>query len=99
MVATPGEYEWSSYRINADGGHSDFLTPHALYQRLGPDTEARMASYRSLFQESMAPLLIVEIRSRVNSGYALGRARFQQEIAEVLGRAVSPGKPGRPRNV
>jgi putative transposase len=37
-----------------------------------------------------------EIRTRVNSGYALGSARFGQEIADTLGRRTTPGRPGRP---
>lgn len=96
MVTHPADYRWSSYRVNAEGEHSDWLTPHVVFRRLGMDEGSRQASYRQLFQYQLDPSLVDEIRIRVNSGYALGSTRFQQEIADALGCRASPGRPGRP---
>ncbi len=96
MVEHPAEYRWSSYRANAQGEHCDWLVPHTVYRRLGDDEVTRQASYRELFRHQLAPGLVDEIRTRVNGGYALGSARFEQGIANALGRRTTPGRPGRP---
>ena len=57
VVASPGQYRWSSFRANALGEHDALLTPHAHYCALGRDAESRRAAYRALFrnQSSAAP--------------------------------------------
>ena len=35
MVATPGEYRWSSHRENVGGAPRGLVTPHPLYDQLG----------------------------------------------------------------
>ena len=50
MVASPGQYQWSSFRANALGEHDALLTPHAHYCALGRDAESRRAAYRALFR-------------------------------------------------
>lgn len=37
------------------------------------------------------------IRRATNGNYALGSERFQRQIAEMLGRRVTRGRPGRKR--
>ncbi|NOQ46521.1 MAG: hypothetical protein GQ559_07595 [Desulfobulbaceae bacterium] len=41
--------------------------------------------------------MINEIRKATNGNFALGSSRFKQEISEMPGRRVTPGKAGRPR--
>ena len=38
MVAHPGDYRWTSYRANAQGELSGFISPHAVYSELGSGT-------------------------------------------------------------
>jgi putative transposase len=90
MVAQPGEYAWSSYRSNAEGALDTRITPHAEYLRLGRD------QYRSFFGSHIDPDLEREIRSTTNGGYALGDEVFKRRMADLLGRRVTKGAPGRP---
>jgi len=90
MVAHPGEYPWSSYRSNAEGITDTRITPHAEYLSLSRD------QYRSFFGSHSDPGLEREIRSATNGGYALGAEAFKRRMADLLGRRVSKGSPGRP---
>jgi putative transposase len=51
VVASPGQYQWSSYHANALGRKDPLLTPHAHYCALGRSAEARQSAYRALFRE------------------------------------------------
>lgn len=97
MVEHPGEYRWSSYHANAQGEKDDLLNQHSLYMSLARTKEERQAAYRELFRYELDPGVIDEIRHATNGNYALGNERFKEEIAQVLGRRVTPGKSGRPR--
>lgn len=98
MVAHPADYKWSSYSSNAQGEHNPLIKPHTIYERLDLDDVARQVAYRELFRYQLAPNIVDEIRQATNGNYALGDARFAQEIAETLGRRVLRGKAVRPRN-
>ena len=41
--------------------------------------------------------LVDQIRRATNGNYALGNARFAQEVAAMIGRRAVPGLSGRPR--
>src|SRR3989338_10619157 len=97
MVAHPAEYRLSSYRANAQGEADALLTPHSLYAALGEDESSRQVAYRELFRQQLDPGLVDDIRRATNGNYALGNARFAEQIAEALGRRVIPGTAGRPR--
>jgi putative transposase len=97
MVNHPGEYKWSSYRINGQGEPSKLVTPHPLYHALGHDQTERGSAYRELFRYDLEPGEIDKIRKATNGNFALGSSRFQEEIGTMLGRRVIPGQAGRPR--
>ena len=97
MVGHPGEYRWSSYRANAQGEADALVQPHALYLALGQTAADRQAAYRELFRYALEPGLVDEIRKATNGNFALGDARFGEQIASALGRRALPGKSGRPR--
>ena len=97
MVQHPGEYPWSSYRANAQGDPNVLLTPHLLYLALGQDAVTRQQAYRELFRHEMEPGLVDEIRQAANGNFVLGDSSFGKQIAQALGRRVTPGKSGRPR--
>jgi len=96
MVGHPRQYRWSSYRINAEGKASSLVEPHDQFVRLGRSPEARRQAYRALFRDASDEAVVNEIRVATNGGFVLGAARFQQEIAAMLGRRVTPGQAGRP---
>ena len=98
MVTHPGEYRWSSYRANAQGGETDsVVSPHDVYRSLGADAISRETAYRELFRYELDPGAVDSIRLATNGNFALGDARFAADIGAVLGRRVVPGRPGRPR--
>ena len=97
MVEHPGEYQWSSYRANAQGEACRALRPHDYYRALGTDRDERQAAYRELFRNRLDPGLVDEIREATNGNYVLGSSRFQDQVARALGRRVSRGRSGRPR--
>lgn len=73
------------------------MSPNPLYQALGWTASERQDAYRKLFRYELKPGVIDEIRKATNGNFALGNSRFKQEIGEMLGRRVTPGKAGRPR--
>jgi putative transposase len=98
MIGHPAEYPWSSYRANAQSESSTLLTPHRLYTALGNNDEARQAAYRELFRYQLDPGTVDEIRAATNGNFALGGPQFQIQVAAALGRRVTRGESGRPRN-
>jgi len=97
MVQAPGAYPWSSYQSNALGVSDPVLTPHRLYCDLGDSDEARLIAYRRLFQDELSAELLQCLRDCTNAGFVLGSARFERQIAAMLGRRTWKGSPGRPR--
>ena len=97
MVAHPGEYPWSSYRVNTVGEASRLITPHPHYETLGTDEATRQTAYRQLFQEMLGADLLNENRRASNGNFVMDNARFAAEIVAALNRRVIPGKPRRPR--
>jgi putative transposase len=88
MVRHPGDYVWSSHRVNAGLRTSILILPHQEYLGLGETPELRAAAYRRSFRFEMDPADLREIRSAANGGFALGNDRFKAEIAAMLGRRV-----------
>ena len=96
MVEDPGDYDWTSYQVNALGKSSDMCVPHREYMRLGAKKGERMRNYRALFAHHVEGDLLTEIRSSINKGMAIGNDRFKDEIEMLTGRRLKPGKVGRP---
>jgi REP-associated tyrosine transposase len=97
MVEHPGAYRWSSYLANGQGESDPVVVPHGLYQALGEDGAIRAAAYGELFRHALEPGLVDQIRAATNGNYALGDWQFASQVAEALGRRVTPGRSGRPR--
>ena len=96
MVEDPGEYNWSSYPINALGKVSQLCTPNPEYLKLSKRKDARMRRYRALFNAHVEGELLTEIRSGLNKGMALGNDQFKDEMEKLTGRRLKPQKVGRP---
>jgi len=68
------------------------------YLRLGRNRQARREAYRARFRAALDEAVVDEIRAATNGGFVLGTARFEEQIAAMLGRRVTPGArsgPGR----
>ena len=97
MVDHPGDYPWSSYRINAQGAAHELLIPHPLYHRLGRSAGERQTAYRQLFRAHLSRADIDAIRETTNKGWVLGNERFSARIEALTGRRAAPLPRGRPR--
>ena len=97
MVDHPGEYKWSSYGANAQGGDDSVIENHSLYLALGDTDENRLKAYRELFRYHIDDGLIHDIRESINHELVLGRSYFKDRIEELSKRQVRLGQPGRPR--
>ncbi|MCF6338886.1 MAG: transposase [Gammaproteobacteria bacterium] len=97
MVNHPREYPWSSYKANAEGKKRKLITPHDQYLRLDHRELERRKAYRSLFKAHIDQSIDDEIRVATNGNYVLGSKRYQEQIAQALGRRVTRGKAGRPK--
>jgi putative transposase len=96
MVATPGEYRWSSYHANADGGDDPVVRHHPEYLGLGSIPVARQQAYRALFDEVLTTERIAEIRAYLQQQRALGSQHFQQQVEAMLGRCAQVRPAHRP---
>jgi len=99
LVAFPGDYRWSSYRINAAGGGHTVIIPHPLYLALGQDQGERGYAYRELFRNALEPDQVHNIRATVQTGTPLGNERFKQQIEQTLHRKVGQSHRGRPEKI
>ena len=97
MVRHPGDYPWSSYRANAQGMERALITPHQNYLNLHVDPWQRVQAYQSLVDQQCSVETLDRIRAATNGNIALGGRQFESEIAEMLQRRATRGRPGRPR--
>lgn len=97
VVAEPGDHRWSSYGHNAEGLPDPLLTAHPEYAALGCSPDARRKAYRTLVAQALPQEDLAAIRHYAQRQQALGTARFQHAIGEIIGRRAGPGRNGRPR--
>jgi putative transposase len=72
MVKHPDEYRWSSYRLNARGRESAFITPHAVYLALADHADRRAVAYRELCDGPLPAQALQDLRKATRGGYAAG---------------------------
>ena len=99
MVAAPGEYVWSSFGINTGQRAGTLVSPHIEFMALGIEESARLAAYKKLFDEEVAPSVLRVIRDATNGGYPLGSESFKASVEATTQRRLEPGKPGRPAKI
>jgi putative transposase len=97
MVDDPADYPWSSFPANALDRTNELITGHDAYVALGCSSSERCRAYRELFASALDPEDERALRRHTQQRAAWGSERFQQEVAAMLGRAVSTRPPGRPR--
>ena len=99
MIKQPGEYQWSSYRINTGLKKSGLITPHEIYLQLGNSDKARTDAYKALFLEKLTYLQLDNIRAATSRGLVVGSDAFKDKIEQMIGQSVRPNPVGRPREV
>jgi putative transposase len=96
MVASPNDYEWSSFHRNATLREDSLVHSHPTYLSLGINAEDRAAAYRRFVLDTESDSGIDEIRLYLQRQHAFGSTRFQKIIEAQLGRRAGPAKIGRP---
>ncbi len=96
MVTHPGDYQWSSYAVNAQGRRSDLIEQHPVYNSLGGTPVQRQEAYRELFMDHIDSNALHEIREALNHELVLGRSYFKEKIETMTKRKIELGRPGRP---
>jgi len=86
VVASPGEYRWSSHRANAYGAYDSIVSPHPMFVALAERADERHDLYRHLFGEPLAENALKEIRDATQFEWVLGNERFRQGAARWTGR-------------
>lgn len=99
MVDRPGDYRWSSYRINAGGEEGGLIKPHPLYRVLGETREARAEACRELFRNALNAEQVHALHATLQTGTPLGSDRVRQQIEQTLKCAVGQARRGRPERV
>tara|TARA_R110002111_G_C5929218_1_gene366634 strand:- start:304 stop:633 length:330 start_codon:yes stop_codon:yes gene_type:complete len=94
MVDHPSEYPWSSYASNALGKTNELVVEHALYKRLGQNSQRRCEAYRALFDVAVEQKTIEEIREATNKSWVLGSDFFKEMIVDKINRPMNPRSKG-----
>ncbi|GLX78756.1 hypothetical protein tinsulaeT_20960 [Thalassotalea insulae] len=94
MVEHPGDYQWSSFKVNALGETSKLITPHDCYLQLGQDKKEQCKNYLALFRRHIATSDITAIRDSTNKGWVLGGQQFQSEVQAMVKRRITPAQRG-----
>lgn len=97
MVWHPKEYAWSSYRTHAKGLEDELLDFDPFYAGLGDNAGERSQAYEKWIWESIPEGEWESIREAIQRGGLLGGAKFQEQIAVMVGRRIENRGPGRPR--
>ena len=97
MVSHPGDYQWSSYGLNAMSKPNSLISKHVLYEQLGSSALEQQFSYRELFRNHLDKDEIHSIRDALNQELVLGRDDFKEKIELITKRQVKPAQMGRPR--
>ena len=97
MVASPGDYEWSSYRARAGGCMPAWLDQDACYRELGGSRRERARAYRDFVESGIDPAERALIHAALQRNQLTGDARFIDEVERRIGRRVELRGRGRPR--
>ena len=96
IVATPEDYEWSSYRGRAGLEHTTGLDDHDTLNALGTDLNDRAAAYREFVANGISHAELMLIRTSLRRNQLTGNASFVATIEKRTGRRISQHGRGRP---
>jgi putative transposase len=79
MVASAGDYKWSSYRANGLGMPDPLLTTHPLYSELGVSAEDRATAWALMGRQMMTEKELAHIRTSLQRNKPLGPEETQAD--------------------
>ena len=95
MVATAGDYVWSSYRQRMGWGEC-WIELDRNYLGLAESETERRGRYREFVEQGMSEKELDLLRAAVHRGHLTGSRRFVDEVEQILGRRIEPRPRGRP---
>lgn len=99
MVATAGDYPWSSFAHFVGRRTDRLITPHPLFWELGNTPFAREAAYAQLVQEGVNSAQQAALTDATLRGWALGEPEFVDDLQKRTQRRASKAVAGRPMKV
>ncbi|WP_034295561.1 transposase [Herbaspirillum sp. RV1423] len=96
LVASAGDYRWSSYMHHIGAKSDPLITDHRLYWALGNTPFDREIAYKLLAEQLPAQAEVDAISQATLKGWALGAEEFKTGLEKQVSRRVSPAKRGRP---
>ncbi|TRZ68628.1 MAG: transposase [Comamonadaceae bacterium] len=99
MVATAGDYPWSSFAHFVGRRTDRLITPHPLFWELGNTPFAREAAYAQLVQEGVNSVQQLALTDATLRGWALGEPEFVDDLQKRTQRRTSKAIAGRPTKV
>jgi putative transposase len=94
LASHPSEYEWSSYRNNAEGLSNYLITPHKQFIALAENEHDRRSAYRAMFGSALDDRIVNEIRGTGRARVSLGTPAFRLQWARGLAAGPSGSDPG-----
>jgi putative transposase len=94
LVASPDDYDWSSYPANALGVDDELIAPHPLYNALGNNALERQEAYRKTFDQPPDTAFHEQLRAATNKAWVLGDEAFCRDIETRLNRRARPRPRG-----
>lgn len=99
VVGIAQDYPWSSARHHIGLVADPLVSEHTLSWAIGNTPFEREAAHRVQLDRGLSAAQTREIADAMTKGWALGSARFSEQLAERTGRRVVPGRRGRPRGM
>lgn len=96
LVASAGDYAWSSHGHYTGRRVDPLVTPHAQFWGLGNTPFAREAAYAEWVQANVGSAQHQALTDATLKGWAMGDPLFVQELQKSTPRRLTKGQPGRP---
>ena len=96
IVATPGEYPWSSYLHHVGAKPDPLVVDHALYWALGNTPFDREAAYKQMAEQALTSAQTAKLIDATNKGWPLGTEKFKVNLEKQGNQRVRPARRGRP---
>jgi len=97
MFRYPAEHRWSSFSCIAPGKADSFISPQALYLRLGHTSGERQENYMRLFDVAIDQVDVQRINTAAILSMPPGNSRFKEQTEHALIRKIVYEHQGRPR--
>ncbi len=99
MVASPEDYEWSSYQEKTGLQENGLVDPDPFYENLGKTVQLRQKYYREFIQQADNKEELQQIRIALQRGQLTGTKKFVDEVEKRIGLRIELRGRGRPKKV